>query len=113
MRFNNYPLLMQAALEGQGIAPGWGELIGGLLADGRLVRPLAHEYRTPHGYYLAVSEGSGASEAVGTFCEWIRRSVGESGAAGAPPAGARSASARGESVGGPHHEHAQPCTSQR
>ena len=64
MRVNNYPLLMQAALEGQGIALRWGELIGGLLADGRLVRPLAHEYRTPRGYYLAVLEDSGACEAV-------------------------------------------------
>ena len=64
MRFNNYPLLMQAALEGQGIALRWGELIGGLLADGRLVRPLAYAYRTPRGYYLAVLEDSGACEAV-------------------------------------------------
>ncbi len=51
--FNTYPLSIQAAVDGLGIALGWGHLVDPLLESGRLVRPLESvRVRTEHGYYL-------------------------------------------------------------
>lgn len=55
--FNTYPLAVQAAVDGLGIALGWGHLVDHLLESGELVRPLGGvNIRTTHGYYLLQSE---------------------------------------------------------
>ncbi|WP_246107290.1 LysR substrate-binding domain-containing protein [Puniceibacterium confluentis] len=55
--FNTYPLSVHAAVEGLGIALGWGHLVDPLLQQGRLVRPLGPaKVRTDHGYYLLKRE---------------------------------------------------------
>lgn len=51
--FNTYPLSVQAAVDGLGIALGWGHLVDHLLESGELVRPLpGKSVRTKSGYYL-------------------------------------------------------------
>lgn len=51
--FNVYPNAIQAAVDGMGIALGWGHLIDHLLESGALVRPLGDtQTRTEFGYYL-------------------------------------------------------------
>ena len=51
--FNTYPLSIQAAVDGLGIALGWGNLVDHLLDSGELVRPFADkDVITEHGYYL-------------------------------------------------------------
>lgn len=51
--FNSYPLSIHAALDGVGIALGWGHLVDHLLDSGKLVRPLGPAHvRTRFGYYL-------------------------------------------------------------
>ena len=51
--FNTYPLAIQAAVDGHGIALGWGHLVDHLLESGKLVRPLGNaQVRTTSGYYL-------------------------------------------------------------
>ena len=51
--FNVYPNAIQAAVDGMGIALGWGHLIDHLLESGALVRPLGDTHtRTEFGYYL-------------------------------------------------------------
>ena len=51
--FNTYPLAIQAAVDGLGIALGWGHLVDGLLEAGELIRPLPEHFaRTTSGYYL-------------------------------------------------------------
>ncbi|MEI7375018.1 LysR substrate-binding domain-containing protein [Dickeya chrysanthemi] len=54
--FNAYSLVIQAALEGQGIALGWQPLIAPFLADKQLV-PCGPVQRTDRGYYL-ISAGA-------------------------------------------------------
>lgn len=57
--FNAYPLAIQAAQDGLGIALGWGHLVDHLLDSGKLVRPLPdHRVRTKSGYYLLKSRRS-------------------------------------------------------
>ncbi|MGR3290264.1 MAG: LysR substrate-binding domain-containing protein [Paracoccaceae bacterium] len=51
--FNTYPLAVQAAVDGLGVALGWGHLVDRLLDSGALVRPLgATNVRSDFGYYL-------------------------------------------------------------
>lgn len=51
--FNTYPLAVQAAVGGLGVALGWGHLVDRLLESGALVRPLgATSVRSEFGYYL-------------------------------------------------------------
>lgn len=54
--FNAYSLVIQAALEGQGIALGWQPLIAPFLADNRLVQ-CGPQLRTERGYYLISASG--------------------------------------------------------
>ena len=55
---NTYPLAIQAAADGMGIALGWGHLVDRMLDDGTLVRPLGDScVRTQSGYYLLEREG--------------------------------------------------------
>ncbi|WP_282170261.1 LysR substrate-binding domain-containing protein [Ruegeria atlantica] len=51
--FNTYPLSVQAAVDGLGIALGWAHLVDPLLESGALVRPVqGASVRTESGYYL-------------------------------------------------------------
>lgn len=51
--FNTYPLSVQAAVDGLGIALGWAHLVDPLLDSGALVRPAGDaSVRTKSGYYL-------------------------------------------------------------
>ncbi|SDX96160.1 transcriptional regulator, LysR family [Ruegeria halocynthiae] len=54
--FNTYPLSIQAAVDGLGIALGWAHLVDPLLDSGALVRPVQDaSVRTQSGYYLLKS----------------------------------------------------------
>jgi LysR family glycine cleavage system transcriptional activator len=54
---NTYPLAIQAALDGFGIALGWKTLVDRHLATGRLVKPWPDvSIKTTSGYYLLVPE---------------------------------------------------------
>lgn len=51
--FNTYPLAIQASVDGNGVALGWGHLVDQYLETGSLVRPLGDvQVRTTGGYYL-------------------------------------------------------------
>ncbi|MGE2211214.1 hypothetical protein [Pseudomonas aeruginosa] len=43
LSFDNYTLLIQAAIAGQGVAIGWHHLVDGLLEQGLLCRPIGGE----------------------------------------------------------------------
>lgn len=70
--FNSYPLSISAAVDGVGIALGWGHLVDPLLASGRLVRPLgAAEIRTNSGYYLLTPQHHPAFENRNAVADWL------------------------------------------
>jgi LysR family transcriptional regulator, glycine cleavage system transcriptional activator len=72
--FNTYPLAVQAAVDGLGVALGWGHLVDHLLEDGRLVRPLGPaQVRTTHGYYLLVPDDRVQSAGCHEVAEWLRQ----------------------------------------
>lgn len=52
---NNYPLLIEAAKKGQGLALGWRYLVDHELEAGNLVRPIEGAVKTNYGYHLVWS----------------------------------------------------------
>lgn len=73
--FNSYPVLLQAAIDGQGVALGTARLLDAVLEDGTLVRPLAEEYHTGRGYYLALPARRPVSPRVTALYDWLLDSV--------------------------------------
>ncbi len=71
LTFNNYPMLVQAALEGEGIALGWQHLVEHLIEAGRLVRPVGGSLDSGRGYYLVVGADAPARPEVGALRDWI------------------------------------------
>ncbi len=70
--FNNYPLLMQAALSGQGVALGWRPLVDELIARG-LVVPVAPEVHSESRGYDLIVETARLRDASGPglFRTWL------------------------------------------
>ncbi len=70
LQINNYPLLIQAARNGQGIALGWRYLIDDDLNSGSLIKPIDTSLRTASGYYLVWSDQRELSAMAAAFREW-------------------------------------------
>ncbi|MEF3047020.1 LysR substrate-binding domain-containing protein [Pseudotabrizicola sp. L79] len=75
VRLNSYPMILQAAEAGRGVALGWSYITDAMLADGRLVCPVDKCLETREGYYAGALEGSAAVPAIAGFMEWIRDEV--------------------------------------
>ena len=71
MQLNSYPLLIESAKNGMGIALGWGVLVDEDINSGKLVRPLADTLHTEQGYFLLRRERSLAMNEVDHFCHWL------------------------------------------
>ncbi|WP_158047472.1 choline sulfate utilization transcriptional regulator [Skermanella pratensis] len=76
LTFNNYPLVLQAALIGQGVALGWSPLVDALVKGGQLVAAGEPYERADRGYFI-VEAGVGApvpgpaGESREVFRKWI------------------------------------------
>ena len=72
--FNTYPLAIEAALNGLGVAMGWAHLVDHLLDKGQLVRPVGPlEVRTSHGYYLLRPENRPAFAEQNSVEDWLMK----------------------------------------
>ena len=71
LSFTNYPLLLQSAIAGQGLALGWLPLVNGLLGSGQLVAACEEVVRTDSGCYLVQSEAARRRPAARRFRDWI------------------------------------------
>ena len=67
----NYPLVIQAAIAGHGVALGWRPLVDALLHDGQLVSLPVPPLTTERGYFLVQPRGRERSDAVDTLRAWI------------------------------------------
>lgn len=72
--FNNYTLLLQAALSGQGAAIGWSPFIEPMLASGGLVSLTDAPIRGDNdlGYHLAFPSHQRLAPAVWTLADWLQ-----------------------------------------
>lgn len=88
LRFNSYPMVLQAAEAGHGVALGWSYVTDPLVADGRLVCPVDRTLETRDGYYLCTSNTSGKSQGINAFLDWICAEAGGQGGAAITPGNA-------------------------
>ena len=69
--YNDYTLLIQSCLLGQGVLLGWHHMIFDLLASGELVRPVSEVQKTDIGFYVVWPTDSRFSSETQLFYEWI------------------------------------------
>jgi DNA-binding transcriptional LysR family regulator len=78
--FDSYANVIQAAIEGQGVALGFGQLVEGLIARGSLVRPLDASLNPGHAAYLITPKQTALRPEVTLFVDWIMEEATEAGA---------------------------------
>jgi LysR family glycine cleavage system transcriptional activator len=71
LTYNDSAMLVQAAVEGHGVAMARLSLAEGDLAAGRLVKPFALELRSQFAYYLTIPAGTLDQPKVKAFRHWI------------------------------------------
>lgn len=72
ININNYPMLLQAAINGQGVALAWGSLVDEYLETGALVRPVDLVLRTPASFCMLESLNRGVTpSSVKLFRQWL------------------------------------------
>ncbi|MEX0922475.1 MAG: LysR substrate-binding domain-containing protein [Rhodovibrionaceae bacterium] len=71
LSFNTFPLTIQAALAGQGVALGWRPLVDSLLAGGQLVQAVPLNAKSERGYQLRVRAEARRRPEVAAFLDWL------------------------------------------
>ncbi len=71
--FDNYSNVIQAALDSQGIAIGFGGIVDALLRDGALLRPLDLAFSKGGAVYLTLPQGERSRPEVAAFVDWVTR----------------------------------------
>ena len=71
LQISSYPLVIDAACAGQGVALGWRYLVDDLLAQGRLVRPLRQSLHTEFGYYLVYRDNRQDDDLLLRLRDWL------------------------------------------
>ncbi|MQQ34689.1 LysR family transcriptional regulator [Pseudomonas sp. SZ57] len=71
--FNNYPLLLNAAIQGKGLTLAWGALVDQAIQDGLLVRLGPTVIRDDHGYLLRTRHRN--NSLITPVIEWFRSSM--------------------------------------
>lgn len=76
ININNYPMLVQAAINGQGIALAWRHLVDNYLEQGMLVRPVETVLKTSAHFYLLEPLDRGRIKiGVRVFRDWLLDTV--------------------------------------
>jgi DNA-binding transcriptional LysR family regulator len=71
LQINSYPLVIDAACCGHGVALGWRYLVDDLITAGQLLRPIEESVRTELGYYLISRDNLRDDPGVTRFCDWL------------------------------------------
>lgn len=71
----NYMIGVQMALDGRGYVLGWDRFVGDLVRDGRLVKPLDMQIRSPGAFYLTIPANRELSADVRIFADWLIESA--------------------------------------
>jgi DNA-binding transcriptional LysR family regulator len=71
IRLNSYPMVVQGAEAGRGVALGWSYITDELLASGQLVCPFETPIETANSYYIATLNEKASNPDVSGFIQWI------------------------------------------
>jgi len=86
LQFNQYDQLVQAAMNGQGVALGRLPLLRGLLKERKLVAPFPRSVVSSRGYYVVRSARAAGKREVKDFETWLLEEAGKDAAKSAAPA---------------------------
>jgi DNA-binding transcriptional LysR family regulator len=73
LQLNSYPLVIEAACAGHGVALGWRYLVDDLLAKNLLVRPIEQSLKTDFGYYCICRDNLENDANVIRFRNWLKQ----------------------------------------
>ena len=73
LQLNSYPLVIEAACAGHGVALGWRYLVDDLLAKNQLVRPIEQSLKTDFGYYCICRDNLENDTNVIRFRNWLKQ----------------------------------------
>ncbi len=76
LNINNYPMLIQAAIGGQGIALAWRHLVDDYLESGELVRPIVTVLKTEAKFCLLEAGERRQAKNVALFRDWVLEELG-------------------------------------
>lgn len=71
LKINNYPLVIQAALNGQGVALAWENLVDDYLESGLLVKPVDTSLVTSSQFYMLEPDKQEEKSGVYIFRQWL------------------------------------------
>ncbi|MAO26608.1 MAG: LysR family transcriptional regulator [Roseovarius sp.] len=71
IRLNSYPMVLQGAEAGRGVALGWSYITDAMLASGQLVCLFDTPLVTSCSYYIGASSARAADPAVAAFLQWM------------------------------------------
>lgn len=75
--FDDSGLLIQAAVEGLGVALGRSALVADDLLDGRLIRPFRQALQAESAFYLVYPPGAESAPKIAAFRDWLIKSATE------------------------------------
>src|SRR5512140_3993612 len=75
LRFSHYDQLIQAALDGQGVALGVSPLVRRHIGQHRLVRPFDRRIASPRAYHLITARRAIGRPDVAAFSDWLLRNA--------------------------------------
>jgi DNA-binding transcriptional LysR family regulator len=76
LQLNSYPLVIDAACAGHGVALGWRYLVDDLIANNQLVRPIEQSLKTDLGYYCICRDNLENDANVLRFRNWLKQQFG-------------------------------------
>lgn len=80
LHFTRYDQMVQAAIDGQGVALGLSPLIDEQIRTGQLVAPFARTAPSSKAYVLMLARAAADRPEVAAFCDWLRQEAREGGA---------------------------------
>jgi DNA-binding transcriptional LysR family regulator len=77
LRLNDYALVLQAVLEGEGIAMGWRHITEGMIARGSLVRVCTESFVSGQGFHVVWPKGAVLSPDTAQVRDWLLAQAGK------------------------------------
>jgi DNA-binding transcriptional LysR family regulator len=71
IEFSDYAVVLQAAMNGEGIAPGWLTVVSHALRQGTLVPACPTRIRTGRSYHLVASRSRPVRDVTLSICDWL------------------------------------------
>jgi DNA-binding transcriptional LysR family regulator len=75
LHFNHYDQMIQAAIDGQGVALGRNPLVERLIQQGRLTAPFGEKANASGAYFILTAPGAERREDVQHFVSWLANEV--------------------------------------